>query len=137
MKMTPIVNGTIGVWPCGCGCSLVGGGEPPAVALRFQNSSQAHCLLLPEDMNVELSTASPAPCLCATMLPAMLTMEQTFTLVKQPQCNVFLYKSCHGPLLASLLLLLPSSSLLSPSRRAQISGDGEDFACSFLAFVYH
>lgn len=49
------------------------------------------------DLHVVFLVPSPHHvCLCAVMLSAMLTMDQTSQSVSKPQLNVFFHKSCHG-----------------------------------------
>lgn len=58
----------------------------------------ALCLfLLPADLDTELSTIlGHHVCLYATMLPAVIKINQTSELLSQPRLNAFFYKSFCG-----------------------------------------
>jgi len=63
-------------------------------------SADSHFLLL-----LRLASA----CLHAAMLPTITRMEQTSEALSQPQLNVILYESCHGPCLFTAMETLPNT----------------------------
>lgn len=67
------------------GCGLVGGRVSPGRwVLRFPKvRAKPRLFLLPEDQDVELSTASPALCLPAVTLSAVTIMDYASELCKQ------------------------------------------------------
>jgi hypothetical protein len=78
------------LWPCYRKCVTGGAG------FEFSNAQakpSGTFFLLPTDLDVQPSVASPASCLLyAATLPAMMTLDWTSETVRKPQLNVFFYK---------------------------------------------